>query len=208
MARPITSPLVLASHNQGKLVEIRDLLKPFALEVVSAAEKKVNEPEETGTTFAENAALKAMHSAKATGLIALADDSGLSVAGLDGAPGIYSARWAGERKDFYAAMQRIHDELISNGINPQGAEASFVCNLVLGWPDGHLEHVEGAIQGTLTFPPRGHKGFGYDPIFIPAGYDVTFAQMDANIKHRISHRGQAFALLATRLKTCSITEAV
>ncbi|MBN8543746.1 MAG: RdgB/HAM1 family non-canonical purine NTP pyrophosphatase [Alphaproteobacteria bacterium] len=197
--RTISSPLLLASHNQGKLVEIRDLLKPYALEVISAAEKNVSEPEETGASFAENAALKALHSAKATGLIALADDSGLSVAGLDGAPGIYSARWAGERKDFAFAMQRVHDELAAKSIAPQGAAASFICNLALGWPDGYVEHVEGEIKGTLTFPPRGDKGFGYDPIFIPEGYDVTFAEMDANTKHRISHRGRAFALLAKRL---------
>ncbi|MFZ4125518.1 MAG: RdgB/HAM1 family non-canonical purine NTP pyrophosphatase [Rickettsiales bacterium] len=197
--RAITSPLVLASHNQGKLVEIRDLLKPYALDVISAADKQVSEPEETGSSFAENAALKALHSARATGLIALADDSGLSVAGLDGAPGIYSARWAGERKDFTFAMQRVHDALDAKGIDPQGAEASFICNLALGWPDGVVEHVEGEIKGTLTFPPRGDKGFGYDPIFIPDGYDVTFAELDANTKHRISHRGRAFALLATRL---------
>jgi XTP/dITP diphosphohydrolase len=197
--RPITSPLVLASHNKGKLVEIRDLLKPYALEVISAAEKNVSEPEETGATFAENAALKALHSAKSTGLIAFSDDSGLSVAGLNGAPGIYSARWAGEAKDFAAAMQRVHDELVAKGMNPQGAEASFICNLALGWPDGYVEHVEGEIKGTLTFPARGNKGFGYDPIFIPAGYDVTFAEMEPNTKHSISHRGRAFALLASRL---------
>jgi XTP/dITP diphosphohydrolase len=199
MIRPITSPLVLASHNKGKLVEIRDLLAPFAMDVVSAGKRGVSEPEETGLTFAENAALKALHSAKATGLIALADDSGLSVEGLDGAPGIYSARWAGPTKDFHAAMQRVHDALLAKSISPQGAAASFICNLALGWPDGYTEHVEGEIKGTLTFPPRGTKGFGYDPIFIPHGYDVTFAEMEPNLKHRISHRGHAFALLAKRL---------
>jgi XTP/dITP diphosphohydrolase len=197
--RPITSPLVLASHNKGKLVEIRDLLTPYALEVVSAAEKHVSEPEETGDSFIANAELKALHSAHATGLIALADDSGLAVDELDGAPGIYSARWAGETKDFAAAMQRIHAELSAKGVTPQGAKARFVCALALGWPDGHCEHVEGIIEGTLTFPPRGEKGFGYDPIFIPEGYDVTFAEMEPNIKHSISHRGRAFALLSKRL---------
>jgi len=198
--RPITSPLLLASHNKGKLVEIRDLLKPYALEVISAAEKNVSEPEETGLTFAENAALKAHHSAQATGLISLSDDSGLSVVGLDGAPGIYSARWAGDAKDFAAAIQRVHAELEAKGINPEGAAASFICNLALAWPDGHIEHVEGEIKGTLTFPPRGNHGFGYDPIFIPEGYDVTFGEMDANTKHTISHRGRAFVLLDERLK--------
>lgn len=198
--RPITSPLLLASHNKGKLVEIRDLLVPFSLSVISAAEKYSEEPEETGLTFAENAALKARYGAQKTGLIALADDSGLSVAGLGGAPGIYSARWAGETKNFATAMQRIHDELTAKGISPQGAEASFICNLALAWPDGHIEHVEGEIKGTLTFPPRGDKGFGYDPIFLPEGYDVTFGEMDTNSKHSISHRGRAFALLAKRLE--------
>ena len=198
--RPITSPLLLASHNKGKLAEIRDLLAPFSLDVVSAAEKYSEEPEETGLTFAANAALKAHYGAQATGLIALSDDSGLSVKALDGAPGIYSARWAGEEKDFAAAMQRVHDELTAKGIDPQGAAASFICNLALAWPDGHIEHVEGEIEGTLSFPPRGTKGFGYDPIFVPNGYDVTFGEMEPNTKHEISHRGRAFALLAKRLE--------
>lgn len=198
--RPITSPLLLASHNKGKLAEIRDLLAPFSLDVISAAEKYSEEPEETGLTFAANAALKAHYGAEKTGLIALSDDSGLAVAGLDGAPGIYSARWAGEQKDFALAMQRVHDELKAKGIDPQGAAASFICNLALAWPDGTIEHVEGEIKGTLTFPPRGDKGFGYDPIFIPEGYDVTFGEMDAHAKHAISHRGRAFELLAKRLE--------
>lgn len=197
--RPIASPLLLASHNKGKLAEIRDLLAPFGLDVISAAEKYSEEPEETGLTFEANAALKAIYGAKKTGLIALADDSGLSVEGLKGAPGIYSARWAGEAKDFSAAMQRVHDELKGKGINPQGAKASFICNLALAWPDGHVEHVEGEIKGTLTFPPRGAKGFGYDPIFVPEGYKETFGEMDTGEKHRISHRGRAFELLSKRL---------
>lgn len=197
--RPITSALLLASHNKGKLVEIAELLAPFSLTVVSAAEKYQEEPEETGKSFAENAALKARYGAERTGLIALADDSGLSVAGLDGAPGIYSARWAGERKDFAAAMQRVHDELAARGVSPQGAKASFICNLALAWPDGEVEQFEGEITGTLTFPPRGANGFGYDPMFIPDGYDISFGEMDATEKHRISHRGRAFALLANRI---------
>jgi XTP/dITP diphosphohydrolase len=204
---PLTSPLVLASHNPGKLREIQALLDPLHIAVVSAAERGVEEPEETGASFAENAALKALHSARATGLAALADDSGLAVAALDGAPGIYSARWAGPSKDFTAAMKRVEESLRARGIKPNGAAASFICNLALAWPDGRVEQFEGEIAGTLTFPPRGTEGFGYDPIFIPAGGTVSFGEMEPAAKHRISHRARAFqklvAWLAGKESSCA-----
>ena len=196
----ITTPLVLASHNPGKLKEIRELLEPFGIAVASAAEYGVEEPEETGSTFAENAALKARHSARTTGLCALADDSGLSVAALDGAPGIYSARWAGAKKDFTAAMRRVEEELRARGVAPEGAEGAFICNLALAWPQGTVEQFEGEIKGRLTFPPRGAHGFGYDPIFIPEGGRASFGEMAPADKHRISHRARAFAKLMARLK--------
>lgn len=195
----LTTPLVIASHNPGKIREIRDLLAPFGATVASAAEYQVEEPEETGASFAENAALKARHSAQATGLCALADDSGLRVAALDGAPGIYSARWAGDAKDFSAAMQRVERELAACGVAPEGADAAFVCNLALAWPDGRVEQFEGEITGRLTFPPRGSQGFGYDPIFIPDGGRMSFGEMAPAEKHRISHRARAFQQLVARL---------
>ena len=195
----LTTPLVIASHNPGKIREIRDLLAPFGVTGASAAEYQVEEPEETGASFAENAALKARHSAQATGLCALADDSGLRVAALDGAPGIYSARWAGDTKDFSAAMQRVERELAARGVAPEGVDAAFVCNLALAWPDGTVEQFEGEITGRLTFPPRGSQGFGYDPIFIPDGGRMSFGEMAPAEKHRISHRAHAFQQLVARL---------
>ncbi|MFO0069108.1 MAG: RdgB/HAM1 family non-canonical purine NTP pyrophosphatase [Alphaproteobacteria bacterium] len=192
---PLTSPLVLASHNPGKLREIQALLEPLQIAVVSAAERGVEEPEETGASFAENAALKARHSAKATGLVALADDSGLAVAALSGAPGIYSARWAGPGKDFTVAMKRVEEALRAREVEPNGAEAAFICNLALAWPDGRVEHFEGEIEGRLTFPPRGSQGFGYDPIFVPTGGTLSFGEMNPAAKHRISHRALAFQKL-------------
>ncbi|MFN7401772.1 MAG: RdgB/HAM1 family non-canonical purine NTP pyrophosphatase [Alphaproteobacteria bacterium] len=192
---PLTSPLVLASHNPGKLREIQALLEPLQIAVVSAAERGVEEPEETGASFAENAALKARHSAKATGLVALADDSGLAVAALSGAPGIYSARWAGPGKDFTIAMKRVEEALRAREVEPNGAEAAFICNLALAWPDGRVEQFEGEIEGRLTFPPRGSQGFGYDPIFVPTGGTLSFGEMNPAAKHRISHRALAFQKL-------------
>lgn len=183
--------LVLASHNPGKLREIAALLEPFGLEVVSAAELGLPEPEETGQTFMENARLKALTAAIGAQLPALADDSGLAVAALAGAPGIYSARWAGPDKDFAAAMQRVEREL---GDHPD-RRARFVCALSLAWPDGHSEDFEGRAEGSLVFPPRGERGFGYDPIFLPEGHDITFAEMEPEKKHAISHRARAFAKL-------------
>ena len=192
MARQLApGRLVLASHNPGKLREIAALLEPFGLAVVSAGELGLPEPEETGQTFAENARLKALASAIGAQLPALADDSGLAVAALDGAPGIYSARWAGAEKDFGMAMQRVERELG----DATDRRARFVCALSLAWPDGHSEDFEGTVEGTLVFPPRGDRGFGYDPIFLPEGHDITFAEMEPEKKHAISHRARAFAKL-------------
>ncbi|MBL8643107.1 MAG: RdgB/HAM1 family non-canonical purine NTP pyrophosphatase [Rhodospirillaceae bacterium] len=183
--------LVLATHNPGKVREIKDLLAPFSVDVVSAGELNLPEPEETETTFIGNAQLKALAAAKASGQPALADDSGLSVAALNGAPGIYSARWAGPAKDFSIAMKRVEQELQGK----TDRTAKFVCALSLCWPDGHAENFEGEVRGRLVFPPRGNKGFGYDPIFVPVGHSTTFAEMEPAAKHAMSHRAKAFAQL-------------
>lgn len=183
--------LVLASHNPGKVVEIADLLHPYGIGVVSAAELKLAEPEETGSTFSANAELKARAAAKAAGIPALADDSGLMVTALDGAPGILSARWAGPEKDFQKAMRDVEDALLGS----DDRSAKFVCALALCWPDGYMETFEGVVEGTLVWPPRGVHGFGYDPVFIASGYDVTFGEMAPGEKHRISHRADAFRKL-------------
>jgi XTP/dITP diphosphohydrolase len=183
--------LVVASHNSGKVVEIRALLAPFAMEVVSAAALGLAEPEETGTSFVENAELKARAAALAANLPSLADDSGLAVAALDGAPGIYSARWAGPSKDFTVAMQRVEHGLAGQ----DDRSAQFVCALSLCWPDGHCETFEGRVNGTLVWPPRGTHGFGYDPVFLAAGGAETFGEMDPDAKHAISHRADAFRQL-------------
>jgi XTP/dITP diphosphohydrolase len=185
--------LIVATHNAGKLREIVDLLAPYGVHVSSAAEHGLPEPEETGTTFLANAELKALAAALAAGVPALADDSGLAVEGLEGAPGIYSARWAGPAKDFSAAMARVERELVECGT--ANRRAQFVSALTLAWPDGHFESFEGRVSGTLVFPARGDKGFGYDPIFVPDGLSQTFGEMDAAEKHRISHRARAFAQL-------------
>lgn len=182
--------LVIASHNKGKLREIEELLAPFGLDCIGAGALGLPEPEETETTFAGNAALKAEAAAAAAGLPALSDDSGLCVAALDGAPGIYSARWAGDTKDFRAAMKRVEDELKKTG-NPDN-RAHFVCVLALAAPGEKTEIFEGRVYGTLTFPPRGTHGFGYDPIFVPEGGRFTFGEMDPAQKHAISHRARAF----------------
>ncbi len=196
MSRPFQeSTLVIASHNPGKVREIAALLSPFGVTIKSAAELDLPEPEETGTTFAANAELKAKAAAGASGLAALADDSGLVVTALGGQPGIHSARWAGPGKDFGLAMQKVEDEL-------QGKEdrsAHFTCALALCWPDndpgGHMETFEGFVHGTLVWPPRGIQGFGYDPVFQADGFDLTFGEMEADEKHRISHRADAFRKL-------------
>ena len=193
--------LVIASHNKGKLREIGELLAPYGIETVSAGDLDVPEPEETGTSFAANAELKARFSADLTGLPALSDDSGLCVEALNGAPGIFSARWAelpdGSR-DFGEAMKRVHDRLVAQGPEA-GRDAHFVCALSVCWPDGHVETFEGRVDGLLVWPPRGAKGFGYDPIFQPLGHDVTFAEMDPDAKHAMSHRADAFAKLTAAL---------
>ncbi|HEV2264454.1 MAG TPA: RdgB/HAM1 family non-canonical purine NTP pyrophosphatase [Stellaceae bacterium] len=183
--------LAIATHNPGKLVEIAELLRPYGVEAVGAAALSLPEPEETGTTFEANAQLKAVAAANASGLPALADDSGLVVAALGGAPGIYSARWAGPQKDFTAAMQRIERELAGK----PNRRAAFVAVLALAWPDGAVEIFRGEVHGTLVFPPRGTHGFGYDPVFVPEGGHQTFGEMTPAAKHAISHRARAFAKL-------------
>ena len=185
--------IVVATHNKGKLKEISALLLPFDVIAISAGEMGVDEPEETEATFIGNALLKARHSAKATNLPALADDSGLEVLGLNGAPGIYSARWAGENKDFNVAMARVEKELKEK--NTQDYGARFVCALALVWPDGTQKAFEGYVEGHLEFPARGENGFGYDPIFVPNGFDITFGEMDADKKHAMRHRANAFKQL-------------
>jgi XTP/dITP diphosphohydrolase len=188
--------LVLASHNKGKLAEFRELLAPYGIDVVSAGDLGVPEPEETGETFEENARLKAVVSTFATGLPALADDSGLEVEGLGGAPGVYSARWAGESRDFGAAMGRVEKELAAKGALGQPPRANFTCVLCLATPDGEALLFEGKVFGHLSFPPRGSNGFGYDPIFVANGQTLTFGEMDSGAKRDISHRAAAFAVFA------------
>jgi len=188
--------LVIASHNPGKVREIRELLEAFPLAIKGAAELGLPEPEETGTTFVENALLKARAAATACGETALADDSGLAVNALDGAPGIYSARWAGEKKDFAFAMARVERELKAR--NAQDRSAKFICVLALAMPDGESTLFEGEVEGTLVFPPRGDKGFGYDPIFVAAGMHETFGEIAPPTKHGMSHRARAFRKLSDR----------
>ena len=191
MARSFTGDrLVIASHNQGKVEEISALLAPFGIESLPAAVLGVPEPEETGDSFEENAALKARAAAEASGLPAIADDSGLVVPALGGAPGIYSARWAGPAKDFRVAMARVQREL-----DDRDRSATFVAVLVLAWPDGEIELFRGDVAGRLVWPPRGERGFGYDPIFVPEGGAETFGEMEPAEKHKISHRACAFAKL-------------
>ena len=185
--------LIIASHNQGKIIEINELVSPYGIEAASAASLGLKDPEETEKTFAGNAALKARAAAKGANLPALADDSGLEVAALDGAPGIYSARWAGEPRDFGQAMGRIEEEIAKTG--SRDLSARFVCALCVAWPDGREEVFEGEVRGALTFPPRGKNGFGYDPIFVPDGYDITFGEMAPEKKHAMSHRADAFRKL-------------
>lgn len=186
-------PLVVASHNFGKIKEIKGLLEPYGMEVVSASDKGLAEPEETENTFAGNALLKARAAAAASGLVALADDSGLEVAALGGAPGIYSARWAGESRDFAKAMARVGAAL--DEIEAEDRSARFVCALALAWPGGEEAVFEGEVRGKLVFPPRGERGFGYDPIFLPEGESETFGQMEPEKKHAMSHRADAFRKL-------------
>lgn len=190
--------LIAATHNKGKVKELKVLFEPLGFKVVSAIDLDLPEPEETEKTFVGNAILKARAAALATGKPALADDSGLAVQALDGAPGIYSARWAGEPRDFYFAMDRVRDELEKRGTDDYSAK--FVCVLAICWPDGHSEAFEGEVHGHLEFPPRGNKGFGYDPIFVAKGETITFGEMDPDKKHAMSHRADAFEKLTAWLE--------
>jgi XTP/dITP diphosphohydrolase len=188
--------LAVATHNEGKAREIAALFEPYRVNVVSAKALNLPEPEETGESFAANAILKARAAAASSNMPALADDSGLEVTALGGKPGIQSARWAGPERDFTKAMARLEAELRKCGATgPNTRRARFVAALALAWPDGHVECFEGEIAGALVFPPRGEKGFGYDPMFLPDGYQETFGEMAPEKKHRISHRARAFAAL-------------
>lgn len=187
--------LVVASHNAGKVWEIKQLIQPFGLDAVSAGDLGLPEPEETETTFAGNARLKALAAAEASGLPALADDSGLEVEVLGGAPGIYSARWAGPTKDFSLAMRKVAEEVTARqGWEAPGPRANFICTLCLAWPDGETELFEGLVDGLLVWPARGGNGFGYDPMFLADGKSETFGEMEPAEKHAMSHRSRAFAL--------------
>ena len=190
------SKLLVATHNQGKLEEIADMLKDYGIAVVGAAELNLPEPEETGTTFVENARIKAHAAATATELPALADDSGIEIDGLGGAPGVYTADWAetGNGRDFILAMTRAHDELLAKGA-PKPWTSRFCCTFVLAWPDGHDEVFAGQMEGQIVWPMRGDQGHGYDPIFQPEGYEQTFGEMDRWEKNMISHRADAFRKL-------------
>ena len=186
--------LVIASHNEGKVREIEALLGPYGIQPVSAGALGLPEPDETGTTFVANAELKALQAADLSGLPALADDSGMCVAALNGDPGIFSARWAGPSKDFGAAMRLVEDKV--QALGPEvDRDASFVCALALAWPDGHVEWFEGRVDGVLVWPPRGEHGFGYDPMFLPDGHDRTFGEMTHDEKTPLSHRAIAFRQL-------------
>jgi XTP/dITP diphosphohydrolase len=201
--RPIGDKLVIATHNAGKLREIAELIEPLGITCVGAEELGLPEPEEIGNTFVDNADLKAREAADLSGLPALADDSGLCVDALQGAPGIFSARWAEDsdgNRDWTRAMEKVWREI--EAVGPEvGHDAHFACALAIAWPnDGQVENFEGRVDGTLTWPPRGDKGFGYDPLFVPAGRDVTFGEMEPAEKHGISHRADAFRKLVKALK--------
>jgi XTP/dITP diphosphohydrolase len=199
MRRLQPGKLVIASHNQGKIREISALLGPYGIEPVSAAALDLPEPEETGTSFVDNADLKARLAADLSGLPALADDSGLCVDALEGRPGIHSARWAGPDRDFRIGMERIWEEVLAKGPEA-GRDAHFVCALAVAWPnDGQCESFEGRVYGQLVWPPRGDRGFGYDPMFQPIGHDQTFGEMDPAAKHAMSHRADAFRKLVADL---------
>ncbi len=202
--RRITGRLVIATYNPGKLAEMRELLSAYGVEAVSAAERGLHEPEETGATFRDNARIKALAAARASGEAAFADDSGLVVDALGGAPGIHSARWAGPARDFSIAMEKVEAALRQCGATtPARRRARFVSALCVAWPDGHIEEFQAEVLGTLVWPPRGEKGFGYDPMFLPEGHTRTFGEMDSEEKHGLpprgkglSHRARAFLKLA------------
>jgi XTP/dITP diphosphohydrolase len=202
--RGLTGKLVIATHNPGKLVEMRELLAPYGIDAMSAGVLKLAEPDETGMSFRDNAHIKAEAAARASGLPAFSDDSGLAVDALDGAPGIYSARWAGPDKNFPRAMETIEQKLREHGATtPERRKAQFVSALCVAWPDGHVEEFEARVEGTLVWPPRGNQGFGYDPMFLPDGHARTFGEMPSEEKHGLpprgkglSHRARAFVKLA------------
>ena len=195
---------MIATHNPGKLAEMRDLLAPYGIDAISAGELKLKEPDETGMTFRDNARIKAQAAARATGLPAFADDSGLAVAALDGAPGVHSARWAGSDRNFRRAMETIEEKLRERGATaPDRRKAHFVSALCVAWPDDHVEEFEARVDGALVWPPRGDQGFGYDPMFLPDGHQRTFGEMGGEEKHGLpphgkglSHRARAFLKLA------------
>jgi XTP/dITP diphosphohydrolase len=189
--------IVIASHNIGKVWEMAELLAPYGIETIAAAELNLPEPEETGSSFIENAALKAVAAAEGSFLPALADDSGLEVAALGGDPGLFSARWGGPERDFGLAMRKVHEAMQKTGSGDK--TANFTCALVMAWPDGTQEAFEGKVFGEIVWPRRGDKGFGYDPIFRPDGYDITFGEMDQDAKHAISHRAIAFKAMMDAL---------
>jgi len=194
MTRRLTDHrLVVASHNAGKVREIGELIAPYRIEAISAASLGLPEPEETEPTFAGNALIKAHAAANAARMPALADDSGLCVDALGGDPGVLSARWAGAEKDFNIAMEKVNRCLVEQGSRDR--RAHFVCALAVAWPDGHSEIFEGKVEGILVWPPRGSRGFGYDPMFVADGYDITFGEMEPEKKHAISHRARAFKKL-------------
>lgn len=202
--RPVSGTLVIATHNPGKLAEMRELLAPYGIDALSAAELDLPEPDETGMTFRDNARIKAEAAAKASGLPAFSDDSGLAVDALDGAPGIHSARWAGPDKNFPRAMEAVEAHLRERGATtPERRSAHFVSALCIAWPDGHVEQFEARVDGAVVWPPRGDNGFGYDPIFLPDGHPRTFGEMSSEEKHGLpprglglSHRARAFLKLA------------
>ena len=204
MRRAIAGRLVIATHNAGKLAEMRELLAPYRVEAIAAGELHLDEPPETGTSFRENARIKAQFAAMASRLPAFADDSGLAVEALDGAPGIHSARWAGPEKDFRHAMEKVEGMLRErDAFEPHDRSAHFVSALCVAWPDGHVEEFEARVDGALVWPPRGTNGFGYDPMFQPAGFARTFGEMSSEEKHGLppkgfglSHRARAFFKLA------------
>lgn len=204
MAQRLTGRVVIATHNPGKLAEMRELVSRYSIETVSAGEISLAVPTETGTSFEANARIKALAAASAARLPAIADDSGLVVEALDGAPGIHSARWAGEAKDFARAMRMVEEKLAARGaFDSTHRRAAFVAALTLAWPDGKVESFEGRVEGTLVWPPRGSRGFGYDPMFLPDGHTRTFGEMSAEEKHGLpprgtglSHRARAFMALA------------
>ncbi len=202
--RRVAGRLVIATHNPGKLAEMRHLLAPYGIDAVAAGELHLNEPDETGMTFGDNARIKAQAAARSSGLAAFADDSGLVVDALGGEPGIHSARWAGPERNFRRAMETVEEKLRERGATtPERRKAHFVSALCVAWPDGHTEEFEARVDGVLVWPPRGDQGFGYDPMFLPDGHDRTFGEMGSEEKHGLpprgrglSHRARAFLKLA------------